>query len=71
MLSSFGALSFCVCVQESAVVVDQLRRDKEELLNRVVSLQQQQEAGMTNNQRLCKKVSTFSPQPSPNLLVMV
>lgn len=55
MLSSFGAL--CVCVQESAVVVDQLRRDKEELLNRVVSLQQQQEAAMADNQRLCKKVS--------------
>jgi chaperonin cofactor prefoldin len=39
------------------VVVDQLRRDKEELLNRVVSLQQQQEAAMADKQRLCKKVS--------------
>ena len=37
--------------------VDQLRRDKEELLNRVVSLQQQQEAAITDKQKLCKKVS--------------
>lgn len=37
--------------------VDQLRRDKEELLNRVVSLQQQQEAAIADKQKLCKKVS--------------
>lgn len=49
----------CACVQESAVEVDQLRRDKDELLNRVVSLQQQQEAAIAEKQRLCKKVSGY------------
>ena len=44
-------------MQESAVEVSQLRRDKEELLNRVVSLQQQEEAANADKQRLSKKVS--------------
>lgn len=44
-------------VQESPVEVDQLRRDKEELLNQLVSLQQQQESAAAENSNLCKKVT--------------
>ena len=44
-------------VQESPVEVEQLRRDKEELLNQVVLLQQHQESAAAESTKLCKKVS--------------
>ena len=37
--------------------VEQLRRDKDELLNQVVSLQQQLEVASNENEKLGKKVS--------------
>ena len=43
-------------VQGSPVEVDQLRRDKEELLNQLVSVQQQQESVTMENSKLSKKV---------------
>lgn len=45
-----------LCVQGSPVEVDQLRQDKEELLNQVVTLQQEQEASSAEKERLSKKV---------------
>ena len=36
--------------------VDQLRQDKEELLNQVVALQQEQEASAVEKEKLSKKV---------------
>ena len=46
-----------VWVQESPVEVDQLRRDKDELLNQLVSMQQQQESAAAESSKLSKKVS--------------
>ena len=57
----------CLHAQESEVEVGQLRRDKDELLNQVVSLQQQREAAIAENRKLCKKVS-YQFQWSPPLL---
>lgn len=42
--------------QGSPVEVDQLRQDKEELLNQVVALQQEQEASALEKEKLSKKV---------------
>lgn len=56
-------------VQESPVEVDQLRRDKEELLNQLVSLQQQQEAAAAESSKLCKKVSFFRMKFAVNCMV--